>query len=145
LTPEEHASWVKKLYAEAQADGKITPAIIAANTNLAAIAAQIKQAPTGPQKGGTVLMSRTPPVSGASSGQATAVPTAPVGDPVELLLQATFPVSESDLETLAADRAKVVQAYILQSGKVEAGRLFLTGSQTTGLRQDGRRVYLQFR
>jgi flagellar motor protein MotB len=46
---------------------------------------------------------------------------------------------------LAANRAKAVQAYILQAGKVEAGRLFLKESQADGLRQDGSRVYLQFR
>ena len=145
LNPEEHAAWVKKLYGEALADGQITPAFIAADTNLTAIAAQIKAAPTAPQKGGTVLVSRTPSVTESASSPTAATPSAPVGDPMELLLQATLPVGENDLETLAANRAKVVQAYILQSGKVEASRLFLTTGKTSLLRQDGRRAYLQFR
>ncbi len=42
LTPQERAHLIKKLYNEAQANGKISPAVLAANTNLAAIAAQIK-------------------------------------------------------------------------------------------------------
>ena len=44
---------------------------------------------------------------------------------MEAVLLATFPVSQNDLETLAASRAKAVQAYLLQTGKVEASRLFL--------------------
>ena len=40
-TPDERAHWVKKLYDEAVADGKITPQLIAANTNLAAYAASV--------------------------------------------------------------------------------------------------------
>ena len=43
LTPEEHTSLVKKLYAEAWADGQITPAVLAANTNL--VAAWLKSNP----------------------------------------------------------------------------------------------------
>ena len=69
----------------------------------------------------------------------------PPPDPMEAILLATFPVDESDLETLAASRAKAVRAYLLQSGKVEAARLFLMENQATGLRNDGSRVYLQFR
>jgi hypothetical protein len=61
---------------------------------------------------------------------------------MEVLLLASIPISDGDLETLAADRAKAVRAYILQSGKVEDTRLFL--AQTGGVRPDGSRVYLQF-
>jgi hypothetical protein len=46
---------------------------------------------------------------------------------------------------LAASRAKAVQAYLLQAGKVEAARLFLKQSESGGLRSDGSRVYLQFK
>jgi hypothetical protein len=48
------------------------------------------------------------------------------------------------LEALADARAKAVRAYILQSGKVEDTRLFLTENQTGGVRSDGSRAYLQF-
>jgi methionine salvage enolase-phosphatase E1 len=61
------------------------------------------------------------------------------------LLLATIPVTDNNLETHAADCAKAVRAYILQTGKVEAARLFFTENQTGGVRSDGSRVYLQFR
>jgi hypothetical protein len=61
------------------------------------------------------------------------------------LLLATIPVTDGDFEALASDRAKAVRAYILQTGKVEATRLFLAENQTGGVRPDGSRVYLQFR
>ena len=64
---------------------------------------------------------------------------------MEAVLLATFPVSPGDLATLAASRAQTVQAYILQTGKVEASRLFLKTSAAAGARSDGSRVYLQFR
>jgi len=64
---------------------------------------------------------------------------------MEAVLLATYPIGENDLEKLAASRAKAVRAYLLQSGKVEAARLFLKESQAEGLRSDGSRVYLQFR
>jgi hypothetical protein len=64
---------------------------------------------------------------------------------MEAVLLATFPVSQGDLETLAANRAKAVQTYILQTGKVEASRLFLKADAAEGVRGDGSRVYLQFR
>jgi hypothetical protein len=69
----------------------------------------------------------------------------PPPDPVEAVLLATFPVNPGDLETLAANRAKAVQTYILQTGEVEASRLFLKESQAADLRSDSSRVYLQFR
>ena len=64
---------------------------------------------------------------------------------MEAVLLATFSVNETDLETLATDRARAVQAYLLQSGKVEAFRLFLKRGQADSLRRNGSRVYLQFR
>ena len=64
---------------------------------------------------------------------------------MEALLVALIPVREADLATLAAERAKTVQTYLLQTGKVEAARLFLTDDQTGGVRSDGSRAYLQFR
>jgi hypothetical protein len=65
----------------------------------------------------------------------------PPPDPTEALLLVTIPVNESDLDALAIRRAKAVQAYLLQSDKVAAARLFLKDTR----RNDGSRVYLQFR
>jgi len=64
---------------------------------------------------------------------------------MEAVLLAITPVSQDDLETLAASRAKAVQGYILQTGKVEASRLFIKAGATEAVRSDGSRVYLQFR
>jgi hypothetical protein len=147
LTPEQHTDWVKKLYSEAVGKGVINDAFIAANTNLAAIAAQISSRSVENEKSATRLMERSSATAPQSS-KAAAIsnqpkPVAPV-DPMETLLLATFPVTDGDFEALASDRAKAVRAYILQTGKVEASRLFLAENQTGGVRPDGSRVYLQF-
>jgi hypothetical protein len=148
LTPEERTRLVKQLFGEAQAAGKITPALLAANTNLAAAVAQIISHKQDAKKGATQLMADKKSVMSQSSDVAVvaapaqsklALPT----DPLEALLLVTIPISDDDLQALATDRAKTVRAYIIQTGKVEATRLFLAESQTGGLRSDGSRAYLQ--
>ena len=149
LTPGERSSWVKTLFAQAQTDRKITPALLAANTNLAAAAMLINARKPGTMKGATLLM-QTSTASGTGSSTNSAAATAavskltPPADPMEALLLATIPISDDDLQALATNRARSVRDYILQSGKVEDTRLFLTGTQTGGVRSDGSRVYLQF-
>jgi len=148
LTPEQHAAWVKKLYGEAWDKGDINAAFIAANTNLAAIAAQIPSRSGKTEKGATLLM-KGPPATTPKSSKAAGVshqpkPAAPT-DPMEALLLAAIPVTDGDFEALASERAKAVRAYLLQTGKVEAARLFLAENQTGGVRSDGSRAYLQFR
>ncbi len=147
-TPEQHSAWVKQLYGEALDKGVINAAFIAANTNLAALAAQIPSRSSRIEKGATILMKGSPtPVpkhSKAAGVSRQAKPAAPT-DPMEALLLAAIPVTAGDFEALASDRAKAVRAYLLQTGKVEAARLFLTENQTGGVRSNGSRVYLQFR
>jgi hypothetical protein len=143
-SPEERARWVKKFYSEALADKKITPELLAANTNLADYAAQVLPHELKEEKGATLL------VNSSSSQKSKTTPVVyqtrlvPPPDPMEAVLLATFPVSEDDLETLAAARARAVQNYLLQHGNVQAPRLFLTAKEAT-FRSDGSRVYLQFR
>ncbi len=144
LTPEQRTHWIKELYNEALNSGQISPAALAANTNLAAMAAQIQAPPRKTDKLASYL-SRSP---NPGPKTAAAVPpgkskAGPPVDPKEALLIALIPVSDSDLEELARRRAQAVRSYLLSSGKVEANRLFLTQSQNGGLRQDGNRVYLQ--
>jgi len=139
LTPEIRAHWIGKFYNEALADKKITPELIAANTNLAAFAAQIL--PKTLVKGSAGLM-RLSAAEKAAAGENYQTKLDPRPDATEAILLATFPVGDGDYAALAAARAKVVQDYLLQSGKVDAGRLFLT---TAALRRDGSRAYLQFR
>jgi hypothetical protein len=141
LTPQQRTHWVKKLYNEALADGRISPQVLAANTNLAAIAAQIKTQRN--EKLSFFLSSKTTQKPGAPLAPPSQPKLPPLTDPREALLVAIVPVTESDLETLAIGRAKAVRAYILASGKVEANRLFLEQNRTGGLRQDGNRVYLE--
>ncbi len=149
LTPDERTSLLKKLFGQAQADGKITPALLAANTNLAAAFAQISPGKSEIKKGAALLMQLTPAV--APEGAATPAPVvvtqsklAPPTNPTEALLLATIPISDDDLQALATARARIVRAYILQTGKVEDTRLFLTENQTGTVRSEGSRVYLQF-
>jgi outer membrane protein OmpA-like peptidoglycan-associated protein len=52
-------------------------------------------------------------------------------------------VSDADFQSLAARRTQAVQAYLVQAGKVQAGRIFVTASGATSLRRDGSRAYLQ--
>ena len=63
---------------------------------------------------------------------------------MEAVLLATFPVTDADLATLAANRAKAVQTYLIETGKVEASRIFLKAGGVDALRRDGSRAYLQF-
>jgi hypothetical protein len=144
LTPEEHAGLVKKLYAKAWADGQITPAMLAANTNLTAAMAQIQSRSPKVQKDVTIMMNSLHPSSTVAAAPASPK-LAPPADPLEVLLLASIPVTDNDFEALATERAKAVRAYILSTGKVEASRLFLTENQTGGVRSDGSRAYLQFR
>ena len=147
LTPDERTALVKKLFSEAEAAGKITPALIAANTNLAAAVAQLVARSAHNKKGAEFLL-KTAQAGGQNSSGTNSVSAQsklpPPADPMEALVSATFPISDGDLETLADERAKAVRAYILQSGKVEDTRLFLSANETGGVRSDGSRVYLQF-
>jgi hypothetical protein len=70
---------------------------------------------------------------------------AAVADAMELALMELIPVTQSDLQALAGERAKAVREYLLQSGKVEAERLFLTEHQGDSARAEGSRAYLQLR
>lgn len=146
LTPGQRTYLVQKLYSEAQDAGKINPELIATNSALAAAAAQITVHRPTLQKGAALLMQAAPTVVAvAPSPEASATQSKlpPPADPMELLLLVTMPVGNSDLETLAADRAKAVRAYLLQTGKVEDARLFLSQSHTGGVRSEGSRAYLQ--
>jgi Domain of Unknown Function (DUF748) len=151
LTPEQHADWLKTLYDEAWDEGVINTEFIAASTNLAALAAQIPSRAGKIEKGATILMKGTSTPAPKSSQDvgvsAQAKPTAltALTDPMEALLMATIPIPAGDFEALVSERAKAVRAYLLQTGKVEAARLFLTENQTGGVRSDGSRAYLQFR
>ena len=139
IAPEDRERWVQKLFAAAQADGKITAEFLAANTNIAVLKAQIL--PRREADVHAAAQSRkpivAPPEKSANAYQTKLVPPP---SPQEAVLLATFAVGENDFQTLATARTKAVQSYLLQTGQIEAGRLF----PTTTVRTDGSRAYLQF-
>jgi hypothetical protein len=143
FTPQQRAHWVTKLYDEALANGKITPELLQTHTNLAAIAARIKSPPKNIKLAVLLAKASRPAQTkrGASAPSASKLPS--LADPHEALLAAIIPVSDSDLETLAINRARAVRAAVLASGQVEAKRLFLAENPGGGLREDGSRVYLE--
>jgi hypothetical protein len=142
----ERERYVQKLFGEAFASKKITPELVAANSNLVAYAAEELARQPSVKKGDALLVSHR--LKAASHGVSAAKPVTklnPPPTPSEALLLATFPVNEADFETLAASRARAVQAYLLQTGKVEPARIFVTVGGAESLRQDGSRTYLEFR
>lgn len=147
LTPETRARWVKRIFDEAVASGKFTPEFIAAHTNLAAFAAEVLSPPSRtaqPQKGAALLMNSVAPgQKPAAANTVYATKLVPPPDASEALLLATIPVTDSDLEALASTRASVVRDYLVNTGRVDAGRLFLKSSPAENLRKDGSRAYLQ--
>jgi hypothetical protein len=142
IAPEERPGLIKALYADMLAKGFI----VTSNTNgtgksTAPLPSLYKNAET--QHGATELIRKgtsAAPVAqpSASMGQSQST----VSDPFELALLNSISVPDDDFQTLAANRAKAAREYILQGGKVEAERVFLTESKTTGLRAEGPRVYL---
>jgi len=68
----------------------------------------------------------------------------PPPGPIEAVLLSTIPVGPDDLVKLANSRGHAVQAYLVQTSKVEAGRMFVKNVSPDNLRNAGSRVYLQF-
>jgi 5,10-methylene-tetrahydrofolate dehydrogenase/methenyl tetrahydrofolate cyclohydrolase len=62
---------------------------------------------------------------------------------MEQQLLESIPVEDSDLQALASERARQVQLYLIQSGKVEAERVYLAQSGDQSESNKGSRVYLQ--
>ena len=143
LTPADRAHYIPKFYDQAVAAHKITPALIAANTNLAAYVTQAAARVPAMRKGAELLLAHK--LAAAPAAAKPASKLVPPPDLPEAMLLATFPVNDDDLAALAARRAQAVQAYLLQNGKVEASRIFVTAAGTEKLRRDGSRAYLQFR
>jgi len=143
LTPDDRARWIGKYYGEAVTAGKITPELIAANTNLAVFAAEVVARRPSSSKGASQLLKSYLSQNQKTSGAGYQSKLVPPPDATEALLLATYPVSPGDMEALAAARAKAVQDYLLQNGETDASRLFLT-SKAGALRTEGSRAYLQF-
>jgi hypothetical protein len=144
VSADDRAHYLKKFYDAAVAAKKITPALIAANTNLTAYAAQIMQHHAPVMKGAQMLKRTSVTAPKRASASKPVTKLVPPPDPMEAILLTTYPVSDSDFETLAANRAKTAQTYLIETGKVDASRIFLKTGGVETLRRDGSRAYLQF-
>jgi hypothetical protein len=82
-------------------------------------------------------------ITAAAPQVASANSSTNVTDAFELALLNSISVADQDFQGLASGRAKAVREYIMQSGKVEGERLFLTEAKTGSLKTEGPRVYLQ--
>ncbi|HEX9047290.1 MAG TPA: DUF748 domain-containing protein [Verrucomicrobiae bacterium] len=163
LSAEDRQQYVTELYNEAVQAKKITPEMVTANTNLAAnptLAAyttEILHRHEPVLKGAQLLLRRkpapaaTPTITKTSPNPATPIvpaPTAQGGPALESMEAMLLPlqeVSDADFVALAVGRAKAVQTYLLETGKVEAGRIFVTVPGPESLRRTGSRAYLELR
>ena len=64
---------------------------------------------------------------------------------LEQALLAAIQITVSDLQTLAANRAKAIREVILQGGLVESDRIFLIESQPGGSTTNGCRAFLRLK
>jgi hypothetical protein len=94
------------------------------------------------ERGASQLMDRGPAPAATAQPAMAAAPDAAT-DPMELALLNSISVTDDDFQGLASGRGKAVREYLLQSGKVEGERLFLTEAKAGSLKTEGPRVYLQ--
>ena len=146
LTSDEREAGLNDIYNEMLADGKITSEMIAANTNLVAFAAVLTAPRNESQKGATQLQNAKSPENSPATNEPAVYQTklVPPPGPIEAVLLSTIPVGPDDLVKLANSRGHAVQAYLVQTSKVEAGRMFVKNVSPDNLRNAGSRVYLQF-
>ena len=146
LAPDERGNLVQKLYREALAQGRIDLSATNSNALPERVAASPSSALAG-QKAATVMMRSmegppppaVTPVAGGTNRVAQGM------SDIEWALARSMAVGDADFQALATRRAKVVRAYILQTGKVEPQRIFLAKEQGGSVRTDGARAYLQLK
>jgi len=151
LDPDERMKFIRQLYRSELDKGEInlnaTSSTLSNAVPTPVVALRSKDA----EKGATLMthgynqLTGSFSDSGAAKQQGTAAsPAKPVGvtDAMELALLINIMISDADFAALAQERAKAVRAYIIQTGNVEADRVFLSEAQA-GVKSDGSRVYLQ--
>ena len=145
LAPEERAMFEKTLFDVGVQQGQIQmPSSSSQPTDkpAAQITRSVKRSPE-PAKGATLLMRQSP--SELLLAAAAASPEASAGNPVEQALLNNISIGDNDFIELASNRAKAVRDYLLQSGKVESERIFLTENQSGGVKTNGSKAFLQLR
>lgn len=151
LSAEEHATWLQTVYRLALAKGEVKLIQVTAETNDVAAPAIQPSAPAKPVvgKGASELLpprksaAAAAPTAGATPGMSERAAQTPAE--MEQVLLAAIEITDAELQTLAADRAKSVRDYILQTGKAEAERIFLSENSTSGTTAKDSRVLLQLK
>ncbi len=145
VLPGKRPRWIEKFYSEAVVKKIITPEMIAANTNVAAYAAELAR--NKPQAKGAALLAQAGALAEKKAAAKKAYQTKldPRPTPNEAVLMATFPVTPEALQTLASARAKAVQDYLLMNCKVDAFRLFLKQPEVGSVRGEGSKAFIEFR
>jgi hypothetical protein len=118
LTPQEYGTRLEAAYEELLRSGAASNATEIARTTTVRASTPQPVELSDNQKGATALMVK-------SASQAN-VPT----DEKERFVLRTIQVTDADLMQLAAERARSAQQRILDTGKVEATRLFLVDPST---------------
>ena len=144
VDPQERPDLIKTLYADALSKGLIvTSSSATAGGSNAQVPPPALFRTVETKRGATELLQKEK-ISTPTATRANLEPsTTTVTDPFELALLNSISLSDDDFQTLAANRAKAVRDYILQSGKVESARVFLTENKSGGLKNEGPRVYLE--
>lgn len=153
LTTDEAMQWIQTLYRLGIEKGELRPPPVGTNSAPVAVGESDRNPTTVAkeiQKGAVSLRPQSksaPSVSAAHAvGGGSAAPTGEVTvAQMERVLLDAISIPDGDLQTLAADRAKAVREYIVQSGKAEAERMFLTENQSGGLNDKGNRALLQLK
>jgi hypothetical protein len=147
LTPEERAALLRAIWLATPVQTEASPG--SSKTALAAEPAtpvilppgaptQLPRAAARDQiKGAEALFTR----SGAAAPRRETAPP----DQMELQLLEIIDISVDELQALASERAKRVQDYLVQPGRVEAARVLLTEPSQGSTYTNGTRVYLQLR
>ncbi len=150
LDPDERIKFLKRLYGEVLSKGPIqTETNLIATTNPPAASVPITKQPSRPEqlKGATMLMQRPKIAATTLSTNAPGSifqPSTPENE-IEQTLLNRISIGDSELEALATERAKTVRAYVLQTGKVEPERIFLTESQPGAVKTNGSKAFLQLK
>lgn len=128
VSPEERQRFLTELYRKS-----VTQTAGPANGSQSALKESIIKTSVGTEaKGASILMQQPKP------DERQQLLTA-----LEQELLNSISVEDSDLRALASERARQVQLYLIESGKVEAERVYLTRSGEQAASNKGSRVYLQ--
>jgi hypothetical protein len=147
VSAEERGELIQRLYAEALAAGKIQLGDDSSATQTGSASptrAPAVRVASSEERGAGALMQGgvlpLPTTIGSEDADSDGI-----ADPYERVLLGSIVVAESDFQSLASERATVVRQHLIEQGKVEPERLFLSASTDGTARKDGARVYLEFR